>query len=67
MELLYIASYCKSPVTEVQIRWQEVAGSKLDLVSASISMAIDLLVIRLSYLFHFWTVQTPESFRSKTK
>jgi dolichyl-phosphate beta-glucosyltransferase len=46
------------PTGEVGIKWQEVGGSKVDLIKDSIAMAIDLLVIRGNYLCGRW--KTPE-------
>lgn len=42
---------------EVPIRWNEVEGSKMDLVKDSIRMATDLLVIRASYAIGRWRVK----------
>jgi len=44
------------PMVEVEVEWQEIEGSKLDPMSASIQMAKDLLRIRLGYLFGVWRV-----------
>lgn len=40
---------------EVGIKWQEVDGSKVDLVRDSVGMAVDLLVIRGNYLLGRWS------------
>lgn len=40
---------------EVGIKWQEVDGSKVDLVRDSVGMAVDLLVIRGNYLSGRWS------------
>ncbi|GAA5861738.1 hypothetical protein JCM3774_002690 [Rhodotorula dairenensis] len=53
-ELLLLAQRCGVPVREVGVRWHEVAGSKLDVVTDSIRMARDLLVIRGNYLVGRW-------------
>lgn len=42
---------------EVPIQWREVEGSKMDLIKDSISMAVDLLVIRASYALGRWKVK----------
>ena len=44
---------------QVSVNWHEVAGSKLittkwDIVTTSISMAKDMLTVRLSYLLGVW-------------
>lgn len=57
-ELLLLASLAGIPAAEVGIKWQEVGGSKVDLIKDSIAMAIDLLVIRGNYWFGRW--ESPE-------
>jgi dolichyl-phosphate beta-glucosyltransferase len=37
------------PIAEVAVHWEEVGGSKIDLLRDSIGMAVDLLVIRANY------------------
>lgn len=56
-ELLLLAQRCGLPLREVGVRWKEVPGSKLDVVTDSIRMARDLLVIRANYLVGRW--ETP--------
>lgn len=51
VECLMIAMRKKLPIYEVSISWHEVAGSKIELARDSVLMAIDLVVIRLAYLF----------------
>ena len=65
IEILIIASLLDGhpdPVKmrEVPIQWKEVEGSKMDLVKDSISMAVDLLVIRASYALGRWKVKRIE-------
>ncbi|KAK9898163.1 glycosyltransferase family 2 protein [Cystobasidium minutum MCA 4210] len=62
IEILIIASLLDTksdPVKmrEVPIQWREVEGSKMDLIKDSISMAVDLLVIRASYALGRWNVK----------
>lgn len=58
VELLLLAKLMVPPVpiAEVPIRWNEVSGSKLSIVKDSITMAIELLIIRLNYLLGVWKV-----------
>lgn len=42
------------PIAEVSVHWQEVTGSKIDLVKDSIRMALDLIVIRANYALGRW-------------
>eukprot|EP00753_Platysulcus_tardus_P000369 PLAT10378.1.p2 GENE.PLAT10378.1~~PLAT10378.1.p2 ORF type:complete len:315 (-),score=164.67 PLAT10378.1:95-1039(-) len=57
VELLYLASRLAIPVAEVAVNWTEIPGSKLDLLSSSVTMARDLLLIRISYMLGIWRVQ----------
>jgi len=54
VELIYLACSLGIQVSEVPVTWHEVGGSKVSLISASLQMARDVLVIRLSYLFGWW-------------
>ncbi|GAA5918141.1 hypothetical protein JCM1841_005271 [Sporobolomyces salmonicolor] len=54
-ELLLLAQLCGVPLREVGVRWEEVGGSKLDVVWDSARMARDLLIIRGNYLMGRWT------------
>ncbi|KAI9254289.1 nucleotide-diphospho-sugar transferase [Sporodiniella umbellata] len=58
IECLMIAQQQNIPIAEVQVTWQEIDGSKVNLMVDSMKMAIDLLLIRLNYVFGFWTVKT---------
>ena len=40
----------------VVVNWTEIPGSKLDVISATISMARDLVAIRLCYVLQLWVV-----------
>jgi dolichyl-phosphate beta-glucosyltransferase len=54
VELLLVAQYLSIPVVEVPVGWHEVDGSKLRIVSASVGMLKDLLVLRASYALRRW-------------
>jgi hypothetical protein len=45
---------------EVPVQWQEMSGSKLDIVSATIQMARDIIVIRLCYMLGIWSDAAPQ-------
>lgn len=53
-----LALRCGVEVREVGVRWEEVQGSKLDVVRDSVRMARDLVVIRGNYALGRW--RTPE-------
>ncbi|CAG8439617.1 10895_t:CDS:2 [Ambispora gerdemannii] len=59
IEMLLIAQQFKTPIAETAVSWHEIDGSKVSLVKDSIQMALDLLTIRLNYLFGIWTVNDP--------
>ena len=54
VELLLLAKQLGIPVTEVPIEWHEVAGSKLNVLTASLQMLRDLLVVRANHLLGRW-------------
>jgi len=53
VDLLYIAESFKIKVYEVDINWKECDGSKITFMSY-IEMGLDLLSIRLRYMFGAW-------------
>ncbi|KAK0214930.1 glycosyltransferase family 2 protein [Armillaria fumosa] len=54
VELLLLAKQLHIPVAEVPIDWHEVAGSKLNVVTASLQMLRDLLIVRANHLLGRW-------------
>ena len=56
VELLFLAcQWGDIPIAEVPVDWQEIAGSKLDVLSSTFTMARDLVIIRLCYVLGIWT------------
>jgi hypothetical protein len=45
----------------VPIEWQEIDGSKLGVVEATVTMARDLARIRLAYMLRLWTIDRAPS------
>jgi dolichyl-phosphate beta-glucosyltransferase len=43
-------------MAEVPINWEEIAGSKVDIIFDSIRMARDLLLVRFLYLTGLWKI-----------
>lgn len=60
VEVLLLAERWKMPIKEVPITWHEVGGSKINLISDSIAMAKDLIVIRANYLLGNWVAIEPK-------
>ncbi|KAG6902564.1 hypothetical protein C0995_014953 [Termitomyces sp. Mi166 len=54
VELLLLAKQLRIPVAEVPIEWHEVAGSKLNVMTASFQMLRDLLIVRANHLLGRW-------------
>jgi len=54
VELLLLAKQLRIPVSEVSIDWHEVAGSKLNVATASLQMLRDLLIVRANHLLGQW-------------
>jgi len=57
VELLFLAQRLNIPLAEVAVNWQEIEGSKLDPMSASIQIGRDMLRIRLNYIIGFWRIE----------
>ncbi|KAL0953961.1 hypothetical protein HGRIS_005121 [Hohenbuehelia grisea] len=54
VELLLLAKAQGIPVAEVPVEWHEVAGSKLNVVTASLEMLRDLLLLRANHILGRW-------------
>jgi hypothetical protein len=55
LELLFLAiNYYGTPVVEVPINWQEIDGSKLNVVDATLQILRDLARIRFNYTVGVW-------------
>ena len=59
VELIYRAEKFQIPMKEVAVNWQEIEGSKLirtkfDIIKTSLSMARDMLCVRLLYMLRYW-------------
>ncbi|KAF8628714.1 hypothetical protein AX17_005936 [Amanita inopinata Kibby_2008] len=54
VELLLLAKQLRIPVAEVPIEWHEVAGSKLNVMTASLQMLRDLLIVRANHFLGRW-------------
>lgn len=55
----YICACCCARVVlqEVPVTWNEIEGSKLDVLTATIQMARDITAIRFAYMLGFWSKQ----------
>jgi len=63
IEIIFVAEALGVPIAEEAVTWREIPGSKLiqsklDVVTTSITMARDMLCVRLSYLLGIWRMLT---------
>lgn len=61
VELLHLCSRLSIPVTEVNVVWTEMSGSKVNLFEDIPQMARDILIIRLCYTLRIWSTVSDES------
>lgn len=54
--MFVIANYIGIPYCEVPVKWADKEGSKLNVVTDSIQMARDYILIRLLYILRLWKV-----------
>ncbi|KAE8901439.1 hypothetical protein PF005_g11848 [Phytophthora fragariae] len=54
VELLYLAASSKMTIKEVAVQWTEVPGSKLSVISATLTMLREIILIRLCYTVGIW-------------
>ena len=56
VEMFLMANILNIPYAELSIRWHDVEGSKLNIISDSIQIARDYIAIKLLFLFGLWKV-----------
>ncbi|KAH8833163.1 glycosyltransferase family 2 protein [Flagelloscypha sp. PMI_526] len=61
VELLLLAKQLSIPVAEVPVEWHEIPGSKLNVITASLQMLRDLLIVRANLLLGRWTARPLKS------
>lgn len=71
VELISLCDRLGIPMVEVAVQWHEVDGSKLitskiDVVTASLSMLRDMLCVRLCYVLGIWSAVPLEKPPNKT-
>jgi dolichyl-phosphate beta-glucosyltransferase len=59
VELLHVAQQLNHPLVEVPVNWQEIPGSKLDIIQVTCQLGRDVILIRLAYLFGIWKMVDP--------
>jgi dolichyl-phosphate beta-glucosyltransferase len=64
IEILMLAQFFKIPIKECAIVWEEIDGSKVNIIVDSLRMLKDLVIIRLNYMLGSWQA---ESWSSKAK
>jgi len=57
VELLYLAQKLRVPIGEVGVNWQEIDGSHLSVMAASLQMFKDIVRVPLLYTLGFWRVR----------
>jgi dolichyl-phosphate beta-glucosyltransferase len=62
VELVLLASRKGIPMVEVPVNWQEVGGSKVKIISASLQMARDIFTIKAYYSLGVWSDTVPKHF-----
>nr|ACO14911.1 Dolichyl-phosphate beta-glucosyltransferase [Caligus clemensi] len=58
VELIKMGESIGLNIQEVAVKWQEIDGSKLDPMSASIQMLLDLFMLWLRYSLRLWSVKS---------
>ena len=54
IEVLMLCGANRIPIIEVPVKWQEIEGSHLNVLDATITMARDMVLIKLLYSLHIW-------------
>lgn len=67
IEILYVAKNLSYNMIEIPVKWQEIEGSKLiskklDVITTSLTMARDILSVRIAYMFSIWNIVQPNDY-----
>lgn len=57
IEIVIIAQILNLEIQPVSVDWKEIQGSKLSVVSDSIKMLLDILILKSFYILGIWTVK----------
>jgi len=57
VELLFLCNAKGIPVREFPVKWQEIDGSHLNVVDATVQMARDMILIKVLYMSRLWLLQ----------
>mmetsp|Transcript_19775 Transcript_19775/g.36433 ORF Transcript_19775/g.36433 Transcript_19775/m.36433 type:complete len:338 (+) Transcript_19775:107-1120(+) len=57
VELLYLAKCFGIPVSEVPVNWEEMPGSKVNILTDSFKIARDILMVRVLYFIGLWSTK----------
>lgn len=54
IELLFLCGAKNVPVVEIPVDWEEVDGSKLNVIDATSQMIRDMILVKLLYTLRMW-------------
>ena len=54
IEVLMLCGAKNVPISEIPVDWQEIDGSHLNVVDATLTMMRDMVLIKLLYSFGLW-------------
>ena len=55
IEVLYLCRHLGIPVAELPVKWEDVDGSHLNIVDASLNIARDMIMVKALYLLGVWS------------
>jgi len=56
LELMFLCNQKGIPVVEVPVHWQEIDGSHLNVIDATIQVFRDMILIKLLYTCRIWKI-----------
>jgi dolichyl-phosphate beta-glucosyltransferase len=57
IEVLYLCGAKRIPIVEIPVKWEEIDGSKLNILDATVQMTRDMFLIKLLYSLRAWSDQ----------
>lgn len=56
IEWLFLCGAKRIPISEIPVKWEEIDGSKVNIIETALQMTRDMLLIKLLYTMRAWSI-----------
>jgi dolichyl-phosphate beta-glucosyltransferase len=57
IEVLMLCGAKRIPLVEIPVKWEEIDGSKLNVLVDTLQMARDMVLIKALYMLRLWSIE----------